>query len=194
MEWDIALQGSGTAPARGTLLVPRTRVPGDDRARAVELFTEHREALCRFLIRFTGDPELAEDIAQDVYIRLVERPPQSAAKSWLFRVATNLARDAGRARQRRRRLLLEAGPRLPHGEAPAPPDEALYDAERRRTLERALAELSDKERTALLMREEGFKHHEIAAAVGTTTGSVGTLLVRAIRKLSDRIEIDREDL
>jgi RNA polymerase sigma factor (sigma-70 family) len=51
----------------------------------------------------------------------------------------------------------------------------------------ALDELSAKERTALLMREEGFRHREIAEAIGTTTGSVGTLLSRAIRKAALRL-------
>ena len=58
----------------------------------------------------------------------------------------------------------------------------------------ALAGLSGKERMALLMREEGFAQREIAEAVGTTTGSVGTLIARALDKLAERIDLDREDL
>ena len=49
------------------------------------------------------------------------------------------------------------------------------------------------ERIALLMREEGFVHREIAEAIGTTTGSVGTLLARAIAKAAARLEPLRED-
>jgi DNA-directed RNA polymerase specialized sigma24 family protein len=52
---------------------------------------------------------------------------------------------------------------------------------------RALDALSDKERTAVLMREEGFSHKEIADAVGTTTGSVGTLIARALLKFADAV-------
>jgi DNA-directed RNA polymerase specialized sigma24 family protein len=47
----------------------------------------------------------------------------------------------------------------------------------------ALSALSPKERSAVLMREEGFAHREIAEALGTTTGSVGTLLARALDRL-----------
>jgi RNA polymerase sigma factor (sigma-70 family) len=48
----------------------------------------------------------------------------------------------------------------------------------------ALAALSERDRTILLMREEGFTHREIADAVGTTTQSVGTLIARALDKMA----------
>ena len=54
--------------------------------------------------------------------------------------------------------------------------------------------LSDKERVAVLMREQGFAHREIADAVGATTGSVGTLLARALERLARSISVDREAL
>jgi RNA polymerase sigma factor (sigma-70 family) len=66
--------------------------------------------------------------------------------------------------------------------------------EQRRVVTEALALLSDKERTALLMREEGFSHREIAQAVGTTTGSVGTLVARALARLADELALDREEI
>jgi DNA-directed RNA polymerase specialized sigma24 family protein len=44
----------------------------------------------------------------------------------------------------------------------------------------------------LLMREEGFSHREIADAVGTTTGSVGTMLVRALDRLAALLPLDEE--
>jgi DNA-directed RNA polymerase specialized sigma24 family protein len=56
----------------------------------------------------------------------------------------------------------------------------------------ALAALSAKERTVLLMREEGFAHREIAQAVGTTTGSVGTMIARALDKLAERLPLDED--
>ena len=67
-------------------------------------------------------------------------------------------------------------------------------AERRHAVRAALDALSMKERTALLMREEGCSHREIADAVGTTTGSVGTLLARALDKLAAALPLDPEAL
>ena len=61
-------------------------------------------------------------------------------------------------------------------------------AEARARVRSALATLSEKERVLLLMREEGFKHREIAAAIGTTTGSVGTLIARALAKLAEHLD------
>lgn len=66
--------------------------------------------------------------------------------------------------------------------------------EARRRVRDALAALSEKERIALLMREEGFKHREIAAAVGTTTASVGTLVARALTKLAGHLGLNSEDV
>jgi DNA-directed RNA polymerase specialized sigma24 family protein len=54
--------------------------------------------------------------------------------------------------------------------------------------------LGEKERTVLLMREEGFSHREIADAVGATTGSVGTMIARALDKLAAELPLDAEDL
>jgi DNA-directed RNA polymerase specialized sigma24 family protein len=58
----------------------------------------------------------------------------------------------------------------------------------------ALQELETRDRTILLMREEGFSHREIAGAVGTTEKSVGTMIARALAKLAQRLDLDAEDL
>jgi RNA polymerase sigma factor (sigma-70 family) len=156
------------------------------------VFVEHRDAVCRYLTRYTGDADLAEDIAQEVFWRLSRRPfgAPNHLKGWLFRVATNLAKDAHKVARRRKELALVARAESPTT-APADPSELLERAELRRRIRAALAGLSHKERTALLLREEGFAHHEIAAAVGTTTGSVGTLVARALAKLAQRLELER---
>ena len=157
--------------------------------RVESLYEAHRPALVRYLARFAGDPELAADAAQEAFVRLAERPParDENLRAWLFTVATRIAVEQARTR-RRREGLLAAGPDDPAlGDAPDPPDEAFDRAQLRRRVRAALDTLDEKERTVLLMREEGFAHKEIAAAVGTTTGSVGTMLARALKKLADRL-------
>ena len=161
---------------------------------AARLFEEHHHALCRYLWRFTGDADVAADAAQEAFVRLLEQPPRAGSeRAWLFRVATNLARETGRTRRRRWLLLLHAAGRAPHADPPPPPDAALASGERRGRVQQALRALSAKERMALLMREEGFSQREIAEAVGTTTKSVGTLIARALDKLAPRLGLDRED-
>jgi RNA polymerase sigma-70 factor (ECF subfamily) len=149
------------------------------------LFAQHHDALVRYLIRVTGDADLAADLAQEAFIRWIERQPaEDNPKAWLFTVATNLAKDDVRIRSRRLVLLSEAPDRAPMGAAPSEAHQALEAEERRLVVRKALDELSDRERMLLLMREEGFSHEEMAKAVGTTTKSVGTMLARAFRKLS----------
>jgi RNA polymerase sigma-70 factor (ECF subfamily) len=125
---------------------------------------------------------------QETFIRLAEHPPADSTgiRAWLFTVATNLARDALKIGSRRHRLLVENGGLLRPAD-PIPATDALEREEARDRVRRALAALSEKERLLLLMREEGFKHREIAEAVGTTTGSVGTLIARALVKLAERL-------
>jgi RNA polymerase sigma factor (sigma-70 family) len=161
---------------------------------AARLFTEDYERLCRYLFRFTGDADAAADAAQEAFVRLLEKPPVDHPRAWLFRVATNLVMESGRTRKRRWLLLLGAGDRAPHAD-PVPAPDALHEAgQRRERVAAALRTLSEKERMALLMREEGFAQREIAEAVGTTTGSVGTLIARALDKLAGRLGLDEEDL
>lgn len=156
------------------------------------LYTELYPALCRYLYRFTGDADAAADVAQEAFVRLLERSPRDQPRAWLYRVATNLAVETARTRGRRWRILQGAVGRAPHGDPAATP-EALYEGKARRDQVReALLALSEKERMALLMREEGFAQREIAEAVGTTTKSVGTLVARALEKLAARLDLEKE--
>lgn len=129
---------------------------------------------------------------QETFIRLVQRPPADLrdVRAWLFTVATNIARDQLKTSDRRGRLLEGGRSRLPLARAAPDPGELLERDEARERVRRGLAALSEKERIILLMREEGFKHREIAEAVGTTTGSVGTLIARALEKLAEQLGLD----
>jgi len=161
-----------------------------------QLFDDHHQSLHRYLVRLCGDADLAADALQEAFLRLVERPPAVAGgeRAWLFTVATNVVLETARTRTRRSRLLATAEARAPMGDPPRNPHEMVEADERRRVMSRALAMLSEKERTALLMREEGFSHREIAEAVGTTTGSVGALVARALDKLAGILALDRESV
>jgi len=158
------------------------------------LFAEHHAPLFRYLSRLTGDPDVAEDAAQEAFVKLVERPPAPGeTRAWLYRVGTNAAWLALRTRGRRRRLLEAAPERAPVGDAPPAPDAAAETAEVRARVRAALDGLSEKERQILLMQQEGFRYREIAEAVGTTTQSVGTMLARALRKLAAELRLDDQE-
>ena len=147
-----------------------------------DTYERHHASLFRYLHRHTGDADLADDLAQEAFIRLFRsKVPESEARPWLVRVATNLARDHGRSASRRARLAAaraEAGVSLA-----TPPADA--ETSRARAIARvraALDALDERERRMLLMREEGFRYREIADVVGVAPGSVGTLLARALAR------------
>lgn len=150
-----------------------------------ELFDAHHDSLFRYLVRLSGDRDLAADAAQEAFVRVLERPPRDGAtRAWLFRVGTNVILESRRTAGRRRRLLVAAAERAPIADPPRDPHELAESADARARVLVALAALSPKERSAVLMREEGFAHREIADALGTTTGSIGTLLARAHERLA----------
>lgn len=146
------------------------------------VYRELYPSLARYVHRFTGDADAAADIVQDAFLRLLEHDlPSDEVRPWIFVVATNLARDRIRKRERRRRLLV-ANPE-PRRAADTP-QEDLERQERIASVRRALDRLSERDRQMLLMREEGFRYKEIAAAVGVRSTSVGALVARALKRFS----------
>lgn len=152
------------------------------------LFQRWYPPLVRYLYGLTGDADLADDLAQESFVRLLRQTmPEDEAKLWLFTVATNLVRDGARQTTRRQRLLTLVP--VWGGDAPLP-DEELERAERAQRVRAALGRLSTRDQQILLMRQEGFRYAEIARATGVAPGSVGTLLARALRRFA---EVYREE-
>jgi RNA polymerase sigma-70 factor (ECF subfamily) len=140
-------------------------------------------ALIRYLQRLTGDPDQADDLAQEAFTRVLrQRLPEREAKPWLFTVATNLVRDDARKSSRRGRLLMTF---QPAPQAAPTPDVLLERRERIDLVRWALEQLRPRDRQLLLMREEGFSYDEMAQAVGVAPTSVGTLLARALKRFSE---------
>jgi RNA polymerase sigma factor (sigma-70 family) len=152
-----------------------------------ELFEDVYPRLYRYCLRMAPDADLAEDTAQEAFVRLLDRKVDGDAaglRAWLFKVATHLLRDRARVHENRRRLL-EENPVVPDG--PPGPEEEMERELAVARVRRVLGELDDRERTLLLLREEGFSYRELAEAVGVQPSSVGTLLVRARRRFEERM-------
>jgi RNA polymerase sigma-70 factor (ECF subfamily) len=148
------------------------------------LFRDYHAPLVRYLTRRLGDRDWAEEVAQETFLRAVRHAPLTSERAWLFAVATNLVRDEARkaARQRRHLQLLAAEAR--DVEQAVEPT-SLERAQEAALARRAVDSIAERDRLALLMREEGLDYQEIAEALGLSPGSVGTTLSRARRRLAE---------
>jgi RNA polymerase sigma-70 factor (ECF subfamily) len=135
-----------------------------------------------YLARLTGDRAMADDLLQETYYRFLRsassHESEAHRRNSLFKIATNLARDA----HRRRRVLPFFAPELPDV---ASPEDAAGTFERTTDVTRALHALKPRERAMLwLAYAEGSSHQEIAGVLGVKPGSVKLLLFRARRRLA----------
>jgi len=142
----------------------------------------HFPRVRRFLDRLTGDAALAADLAQDTFVRLYRRgaPPDEPA-AWLITVALNLLRNTRSTAARRRKLLSTVRGEATVGDASRPPDEIVDAADTQQRVRGALARLAERDRQLLLLRSEGYRYQELAAALQLNPASVGVLLARAKR-------------
>jgi RNA polymerase sigma-70 factor (ECF subfamily) len=138
-------------------------------------------ALWVYLSRISGDRQVAEDLLQESYYRLLRArhdfESEAHRKNYLYRIATNLVRDSRRAS----RPPIDAGVEVADVAAP----DATGRAERQADVRRALRRLKPKERALLwLAYAQGSTHSEIAGVLGLKTTSIKMLLFRARRRLA----------
>lgn len=154
---------------------------------AERLFREYHATLVRYLTRRLGDRDWAEEVAQETFVRAMRQETIVNERSWVFAVAHNLVRDGARrdARNRRHLEVLAAESRGSH--VPAP-DITLERAQEASLARRALETLGERDRQALLLKEEGLDYGEIAGVLEIEKGSVGTTLSRARKRLAESYE------
>jgi len=141
-----------------------------------------------YLSRITGDRQLADDLVQETYYRFFRagatHESESHRRNSLYRIATNLGRDALRRDRHRQHSALPE--HEDDGAALVAPGDVAARAEGRTDLERALAHLRPQQREMLwLAYALGSSHEEIAGTLGLKRGSVKLLLFRARRKLAE---------
>ena len=162
------------------------RIRRGDTDGAAELFERYAPALLRFTDRMLNDRATAEEVTQEVFVKVISRAHQydgrAGVASWLFAIAANACRDRRRRDRRASIVPLEtvAEPRA-KGEGI---EATLMLAERRGAVRKALAELSDEQREALVLaRYHGMPYAEIAQTLGISVGAVKTRIFRAVETL-----------
>jgi RNA polymerase sigma-70 factor (ECF subfamily) len=178
-----------TAPDEASPALERARpAPRADEAGLAAIYEDRRAELYAFLVGMTHDPDLAEDLLQDTFLRLVRearagRMPDEV-RPWLYRVAANAAVDRGR----RVAVVARFLPRLLDRREPVRPEGEALRSERDAELRAALGRLPPDRRAALLLAARGFSGHEVAAALGRTEGATRTLMCRARLELRATLE------
>lgn len=148
------------------------------------LYKRHRGALYRFVLRSLHQRSAAEELFQEVWMRVIEArgryAPQARFTTWLYTIAHNLLVDHWR---KKGLVLVE----LDEDQLVAAPDNPARQAEARQTLARflqALEALPHAQREAFLLHEEGgLSMAEIAAATGTNEEAAKSRLRYAMAKL-----------
>ncbi len=168
-----------------------TAEPGpEDRGRQMEaIVSEHESALLRYAARIVVDPTAAQDVVQNVFIKLFRgwragTHPGTALKGWLFRVTHNEAVDHIR-RESRLKLLHErqADERAGFVGLAAEGD----DGRRERVLA-CVRQLAPLEQQILLLRlDQGLSYKEISEITGRSEGNVGKVLHYAVKKVTARV-------
>ena len=138
--------------------------------------------MVRYLHRKVWDAERARDLAQEVFVRALRHEPDNP-RAWLFRVATNLARDEARTVLRRKRHLALLRSETQERDRAPGPDDLVVSKEEWGQIRKALELLNERDREVLLLWDAGLSYREIADVTELAAGAIGTTLARARRRL-----------
>ena len=170
-----------TEPMETDAAIVRRAIEGDERAMRL-LWNQHAPHVDAIVRRLAGDPDLAQDIAQEVWIQLFRALPSwrgdAKFSTWLHRVAVNRTLNALR---RTRRV---AAVETPIEETSVTVEQDSERAMLAASIEEATRQLSPGARTVFVLHDvQGYTHEEIAAELGITPGGSKSQLFKARAKL-----------
>jgi len=158
------------------------------------LLQKYRLPLVNFLYRMVRDAATAEDLAQEVFLRVYrarkQYSPSAKFTTWLFRIATNLALNSVRD-NRHRQLDVSLDAPVEEDEAPVQVpakemriDQQMIERDRAQFIRRAIAALPEKQRVAVLLHKyEEMDYGEIAKILDCSESALKSLLFRAYETL-----------
>jgi len=165
------------------------RVREGELERLSELFERHHRRLFGFFLRLAGNRAAAEDLVQEVFVRLLKYRHTFRSEAeftpWMFTLARNAAVDHFRGRPKE----VQENPDAPEPAAPISaaadhPGERLERREQARLLHAALGRLApDKRELLLLARFGDMRYDSIAELLGITVGAVKVRVHRALKEL-----------
>jgi RNA polymerase sigma-70 factor, ECF subfamily len=168
-----------------------------------ELVSRYQGRLLTVLRHLVGSPELAEDLTQEVFLRVYRAresyEPGAKFSTWLYTIANNVAANAQRSRSRRPEVTLQTRDSGPMGARPLDrmlqassgqmPARQLDKAEVREIVQMALASLGERQRLAVLLSKfEGMSYADIAAVMELSPQAIKSLLSRARENLREVLQ------
>ena len=145
--------------------------------------------LVRYFQRRVGTREEAEDLTQEVFLRMLRRPdaePLDNPEAFLFRTAVNLLRDRARRGRTSQGYLDEVTHQQDHFEALSP-ERVLTGRQSLRSALRILEELDERTRDVFILhRLEGLKYAEIANLYGVSVSSIEKYIIKALAHVAQR--------
>lgn len=159
-----------------------------------EIYDRYAESIYRYLYRYLGDGEQAEDLTSEVFVKLLKvlntrRAPNKHLQGWLYRVARNLAMDWFREQAKGAPVALDEHAHLiEHSDLVMDGDAPSFVVERRQTRQRLRAAIcqltADQQQVILLRFGEGLKIAEVSQVMGKSEGAVKVLQHRAVKRLA----------
>ncbi|MCE9582309.1 MAG: sigma-70 family RNA polymerase sigma factor [Planctomycetes bacterium] len=165
----------------------------DDDMQAYSLLVERfQQRVVNIVFRYTGDRAGAEDLAQEVFIKVFKArqsyQPVAKFSTWLFRIATNLCLNEIRNRKHRPNLSLDDNPLLDPGQAD-PTELETSRQELVQAVRKALDALPENQRMAVVLNKwEDQSYEQIAEAMGLSVQAVKSLLFRARAAMKEGLE------
>lgn len=163
-------------------------MPGIEETEFIDLFNRMYQPVKNYIYYKTGDIEVADDIAQDTFIKIWEKKKeirQETVKSLLYTIAGNLCKN----RHEHKRIVFEFANRLPHIETSVSPEFELELKEFNNKLQNAIDALKEKNRVVFLMnRIDGLTYNQIAENMGLSVKAIEKRMKNAIGELKKTIE------
>jgi RNA polymerase sigma-70 factor (ECF subfamily) len=193
--------GPGVSATDNSLV--RAFICGDDMA-FTQLVTRYKDSLINYLNMMLGDYDTAVDLSQETFLRVYRNIGRYSNlyqfSTWIYRIATNLAIDEIRYRQRRGRVFYKniwgerksgerKTPELEITDVRRGPRDEMLRKESSRVLGDAIRSLPEKYRTAFLMKEvEKLPYETIAKVLNCSPGTIKSRLHRARELLQRKLE------
>jgi RNA polymerase sigma-70 factor (ECF subfamily) len=163
------------------------------REEALRWFDELCDPLRRYLLCAGANAADADEAVQESFLRLYQhlekRGDRSNLRGWVFQVARNYLRDERKSARHQKTVPLDDA--MEHdgrfADPRGSPEHCALSEERLTRLGKAIAKLGPQQRECILLRASGLRYREIAEVMGINISSVGTLVQRAVARLSEEL-------